>query len=202
MKALIYRVLYFIFCLNRWIYSHIFGWIFYDKKYLTGKCFSNGIYSIGWQWMARDIHYRMHSFRHMHIRWPVAPHIETGDGVEFDPDDLGIMNSPGYRYFQTIHGKIKIGKGSYFASNIGIISTNHNLDDPNMHQDGKDVTIGESCWIGMNVVVLPGVILGPHTVVGAGAVVTKSFPEGYCVIGGNPARLIKKLVGEKKCMDF
>nr|WP_283244199.1 DapH/DapD/GlmU-related protein [Luoshenia tenuis] len=53
--------------------------------------------------------------------------------------------------------------------------------------------LGEKCWIGMNSVVLPGVTLGPHTVVGAGAVVTKSFPEGYCVIAGNPARMIRKL---------
>ena len=43
----------------------------------------------------------------------------------------------------------------------------------------------------MNAVILPGVELGDHTVVGAGAVVTKSFSEGYCVIGGNPAKIIK-----------
>lgn len=34
--------------------------------------------------------------------------------------------------------------------------------------------------------------LGPHTVVGAGSVVTHSFPEGDCVIAGNPARVIRK----------
>ena len=45
----------------------------------------------------------------------------------------------------------------------------------------------------MNAVILPGVELGEKTVVGAGAVVTKSFKEGHCVIGGNPAKLIKKL---------
>ena len=45
----------------------------------------------------------------------------------------------------------------------------------------------------MNAMIMPGVELGPHTVVGAGAVVTKSFPEGHCVIAGNPAKLIKKI---------
>ena len=45
----------------------------------------------------------------------------------------------------------------------------------------------------MNSVVLPGVKLGDHTVVGAGSIVTKSFPEGYCVIAGNPAKMIKKI---------
>ena len=59
--------------------------------------------------------------------------------------------------------------------------------------DARDVIIGEKCWIGMNCVVLPGVTLGDHTIVGAGAVVTKSFKDGYCVIAGNPAKKIKDI---------
>ncbi|MNL61911.1 putative acetyltransferase [compost metagenome] len=49
--------------------------------------------------------------------------------------------------------------------------------------------------------VLPGVQLGEFTIVGAGAVVTKSFTEGYCVIAGNPARVIKSL-DKEKCLAF
>lgn len=45
----------------------------------------------------------------------------------------------------------------------------------------------------MNSVVLPGVSLGTRTIVAAGSVVTKSFPEGYCVVGGTPAKIIKRL---------
>ncbi len=44
----------------------------------------------------------------------------------------------------------------------------------------------------MNSVILPGVQLGDYTVVGAGTVVTKSFPKGRCVIAGNPAKVIKE----------
>jgi len=55
------------------------------------------------------------------------------------------------------------------------------------------VTIGDYCWIGMNATILPNVILGNHTIVAAGAVVTRSFPEGYCILAGNPARIIKQL---------
>ncbi|MDT4068951.1 type 8 capsular polysaccharide synthesis protein Cap8J, partial [Staphylococcus aureus] len=58
---------------------------------------------------------------------------------------------------------------------------------------GEDVKIGNYSWIGMNSVILPGVELGEHTIVGAGSVVTKSFPEGNVVIGGNPAKIIKKI---------
>lgn len=45
----------------------------------------------------------------------------------------------------------------------------------------------------MNAVILPGVILGNNTTVGAGSIVTHSFPNGNCVIAGNPARLIRTL---------
>jgi acetyltransferase-like isoleucine patch superfamily enzyme len=58
---------------------------------------------------------------------------------------------------------------------------------------GKDIHLGEKCWIGMNAVILPGVVLGPGTVVGAGAVVTKSFPEGHVVLAGIPAKAVKIL---------
>jgi carbonic anhydrase/acetyltransferase-like protein (isoleucine patch superfamily) len=49
----------------------------------------------------------------------------------------------------------------------------------------------------MNSIILPGVVLGIRTIVGAGSVVTKSFPDGYCVIAGNPAKIIKTLDKEK-----
>ncbi len=57
----------------------------------------------------------------------------------------------------------------------------------------SDVNIGEKCWIGMNSVILPGVTLGTNTIVGADSIVTKSFPEGFCVIAGNPAKIIKAI---------
>ena len=86
-----------------------------------------------------------------------------------------------------------IGKGTYIAQNVGIITANHDLMEPDVHQQGKEVILGEKCWIGMNAVILPGVKLGDHTVVGAGSVVTKSFEEGYCVVAGNPGRQIRRL---------
>ena len=49
----------------------------------------------------------------------------------------------------------------------------------------------------MNSVILPGVRLGTRTIVGSGSVVTKSFPEGYCIIAGSPAKIIRHLDKEK-----
>ena len=45
----------------------------------------------------------------------------------------------------------------------------------------------------MNSLIMAGVELGPSTIVGGGSVVTKSFTDGYCVIAGNPAKVIKYL---------
>lgn len=98
--------------------------------------------------------------------------------------------SPGC-YIQGI-GKIKIGDYTLIGPNVGIISANHDICDYRSHLIGS-VVIGDYCWIGMNSVILPNVRLGDHTIVAAGSIVTKSFPEGYSVLAGNPVKLIKKI---------
>lgn len=91
--------------------------------------------------------------------------------------------------------KIYIGDHCLIGQNVVIRSDDHRFDNPNelirlQGRLGADIVIGEDSWIGANAVILKGVHLGPHTVVGAGTIVTKSFPS-YSVLVGNPARLIK-----------
>jgi acetyltransferase-like isoleucine patch superfamily enzyme len=110
----------------------------------------------------------------------------------------GVETSPGYMpgcYIQS-EGKIFIGDYTQIASNVGIITANHDVSDNRKHSKSKDVKIGSYCWIGMNSIILPGTNLGDFTIVGAGSVVTKSFADGYCVIAGNPAKKIKDLPKE------
>ena len=84
-----------------------------------------------------------------------------------------------------------IGKGVQLSHGSQIYTRNHNLTNLKYLDSPEPVSIGMDCWIGANAIILPGVLLGDHTIVGAGSIVTKSFPDGYCVIAGNPAKKIK-----------
>ena len=112
---------------------------------------------------------------------------------------VGIGSAPGLSpgcYIQGI-GKIYIGNFVGIGPNVGILSGTHQIFDLRKYKQDT-VIIGDYCWIGMGSVILPGVELGEYTIVQAGSVVKDSFLEGYCVIGGNPAKLIKKFPEESK----
>lgn len=165
----------------------------YDKRFLTGRWFSAEENYVGWNWVIKNSKNCRRNEVNLNCPWPVScdSRVVGAKNIEFDPDDLNNFQHFGC-YFQG-KGKIVIGRGTWIAPNVGIITANHDVNDLNNHCEPKDVTIHNDCWIGMNSMILPGVTLGPNTIVGAGAVVTKSFPDGHCVIGGNPAKIIKKL---------
>ena len=88
---------------------------------------------------------------------------------------------------------IRLGKNVWIGPRVSIISMNHDLSDYHKYTRQDPVVIGDNCWLATNSIILPGVELGDHTIVAAGAVVTKSFLEGNVIIGGTPARVIKHL---------
>lgn len=91
-------------------------------------------------------------------------------------------------YIQGMNG-VFIDDDVIIAPSVTIISANHNPTDISKWIKTEPVRIGKRCWIGANAVILPGVQLGDGVIVGAGAVVTKSFPSG-AVVGGVPAKII------------
>ncbi len=88
---------------------------------------------------------------------------------------------------------ITIEDNVFIGPKVSIISQNHSLGDYNQYIETKPIVIGKNCLLLTNCVILPEVELGEHTVVAAGSVVTKSFVEGNQLIGGVPAKVIKKL---------
>ena len=188
MSQIIKRVIYSKFV---YVILVLFFQLIFDKKYLKSYYFTSK--RMGFYWCFRSISNRLWGDNRK-IPWPVNPRsiVSNCQNIKFDLDDLHVFQVPGC-YFQNHDGQIIIGKGCYIAPNVGLITTNHDICCINKHVEGKDIILGKECWIGMNSVILPGVTLGDHTIVAAGAVVNKSFHDGYCVIGGVPAKILKKL---------
>lgn len=89
-------------------------------------------------------------------------------------------------------GIVEIEDDVLIGPDVKIISVNHDLTDRHNKILFKKVTIKKNCWIGAGAIICPGVTLGENSVVGAGAVVTKDV-EANTVVGGNPAKIIKKI---------
>ena len=110
----------------------------------------------------------------------------VGDVIIGDQTRIGLHN--------TIIGPVTIGSHVNLAQGITVTALNHNFEDATRCIDElgvstKPVVINDDVWIGANAVILPGVTIGRHSVVAAGAVVTKDVPENT-VVGGVPAKVM------------
>lgn len=99
------------------------------------------------------------------------------------------------------HGGLFIGNNSLIATHCVLIPANHNFLDTNIpinqqSETALGIKLEEDVWLGAGVKVLDGVTIRKSCVVGAGAVVNKSFDE-KSVVGGVPAKLIKKRVSNE-----
>ena len=106
-------------------------------------------------------------------------------------------------------GNVEIGNYCAFGGVIDIISSNHDMNYPNLQYKlqkeitgmakisaKKDVSIGHNVWIGDHVIILPGVKIGNGAVLAAGSVITKDA-EPFGIYGGNPAVFIRKRFSEE-----
>lgn len=128
------------------------------------------------------------------VPWPVHfTSIVTGEKYI----TIGFNTAPGASIgnyiFASPEAPIYVGSYTVIASNVCIGSFNHDIYNISQYTSKGGIHIGNYCWIAANAVLLSGVFLGDHTVVAAGAVVNRSFPDGYCVLAGNPARVVKQL---------
>lgn len=119
-------------------------------------------------------------------------------GIKYNPEIIignnvciGIRNS-----FAAIN-KIQIGNNVLFAGFVHITDHSHGYEDVDkpitvqqLIQKGP-VIIEDDCWLGFSSEILSGVHIGKHSIVAARAVVTKDVPP-YCIVAGNPARIVKQ----------
>lgn len=99
----------------------------------------------------------------------------------------------------TISGSVSIGSDTLIAAHVTILDANHVTDDahrPIRLQGGvtSPIRIGRDVWIGTGVVVLPGVTIGDHAVIGANSTVTRDVPA-WSIAVGSPARVLRMRPG-------
>lgn len=90
---------------------------------------------------------------------------------------------------------ITIGDSCLMGPRVCIYTANHPVEAAlrlTGLEFGRPVRIGNNVWIGGNAVINPGVTIGDHVVVASGAVVTRDVPD-HVMVGGNPARIIRRL---------
>ncbi|MBU0512444.1 MAG: acyltransferase [Chloroflexi bacterium] len=98
-------------------------------------------------------------------------------------------------------GGVNIGDRVYTSPGTQIIAVNHIFDDPERPFIEQGITaqgiiIEDDVWLGSNVVVTDGVRVGKGAVIAAGAVVTEDVPS-HTVVGGVPAKVIRKISGQR-----
>jgi len=113
----------------------------------------------------------------------------VGDVVIGDHTRIGLHN--------TVIGPVTIGSHVNIAQGVTVTALNHNFDKPGIRIDQQGITtrpivIGDDVWIGAGAVILPGVTIGSHCVVAAGAVVTTDVPDGT-LVAGIPAKTVRKI---------
>lgn len=125
------------------------------------------------------------------VPWPVHPTSKVSSSGKITRG----TRTPGLSHGCHIDGRngIVFGANVWVGPHVAIISMNHDVNDYCKYIKDEPIVIGDDCWFGAKSVILPGVRLGKHTIVAAGSVVAKSFPEGDQVLAGSPARVVKKL---------
>lgn len=152
-------------------------------------------------------HRGKHSVIHCSVRMDTPPYrkfslgdnsvIESFSCINNAVGDVVIGNHTRIGLHNTIIGPVTIGSHVNLAQGITVTALNHNFHDSEKRIDEQGVstapvTIEDDIWIGANATILAGVCIGQHSVVAAGAVVTKDVPP-HSLVAGVPAKVIKQI---------
>jgi acetyltransferase-like isoleucine patch superfamily enzyme len=95
-------------------------------------------------------------------------------------------------HFFDVHAPLRIGRSVTLAGRGSSFYT-HGLDYRLNRLVAEPITIGENCYVGAHALFVPGAAVAPNSIVGMGALVTRSFTEEYVLLGGVPARVVQPL---------
>ncbi|TYB52382.1 acyltransferase [Nonomuraea sp. PA05] len=109
-------------------------------------------------------------------------------------DDVSMGRDCTVNPYAVVRGKVELGEAVRIGAHTSLLGFNHGTapDRQVFRQPitSQGIRIGNDVWIGSNVVILDGVAIGDHAVIGAGSVVTKDVPA-WAMVAGNPARPIR-----------
>lgn len=106
---------------------------------------------------------------------------------------IGEESSVGERTWIQGQAKITIGNYACIGEDVKIIAGSHDVTSQKFTTKLLPITIGDNVWIATGAMVLQNVTIGDGAVVAAGAVVTKDV-DPWTIVGGNPAKFIKKRI--------
>ena len=88
---------------------------------------------------------------------------------------------------------IEIVENTWIGPKVSIISMNHDINNYQNYIKDKPIKIGKNCWIATGAIIPPGVEIRNNVIVAAEAEVTKSYKEDNIILGGIPAKIIKRI---------
>lgn len=152
---------------------------------------------------AASIANRIRLFLVKHIFKKVGKEVKIHAGVSFGSGiNVQIGNYSSLNQDCSIANDTIIGNDVMMGPGIIVLSGSHNFErtDIPMREQGapsrKPVIIGDDVWIGTRTIILPGVKIGDHAIIGAGSVVTRNVEE-WTIVAGNPARMIRARISDK-----
>jgi acetyltransferase-like isoleucine patch superfamily enzyme len=140
----------------------------------------------GFMELGQDIKFRIEGRSQTTLKTAAGATLFIGDGT-FINAGVSIAASK----------KVTIGSHCLIGDNVQIHDSDYHQVEPSAPVRVLPVTIGKNVWIGRNAIILPGVSIGDHSVIGGGSVVTKSVPP-KAIYAGVPARLIRTIDADER----
>jgi len=184
------------------------------EKMLAGQPYlANGSELVGERLLVKELLFEFNNLRPVEVeaRNAILQKLfgKTGANFYVEPPfrcDYGYNIEIGDNFYANYNlvildcASVKIGDNVFIAPNVGIYTAGHPIHSDLRNQElefALPIEIGNSVWIGGNVVINPGIKIGDNTVIGSGSVVTKNIPPNVVAVG-NPCKVLRSITEDDK----